>query len=233
MKISSIAKIIKSITTHHQISNDKENKKNTLSNKVISQNIQNLVLENRTEESKNIIKEAVNLDNVNEIFVEFVNYAGEENLIHEGQIEIYDILKEIQSPLDISLYVDKEPYIKTITDDKIINITGESGSGKSYYTNKYLNDDNYIVIDTDIIFSDKPIGNEDYLKIREIFKDTPKDILITDFDSCYLQILDYYKNSTKIIVIDSAQYRNIKDYSILRGKMIVMRTSISNCYERV
>jgi ABC-type lipoprotein export system ATPase subunit len=30
--------------------------------------------------------------------------------------------------------------------NEIIAITGESGSGKSYYTNKYLNDDNYIVI---------------------------------------------------------------------------------------
>ena len=57
---------------------------------------------------------------------------------------IYNILKEIQSPIDISLYVDKDPYIKNITEDKIINITGESGSGKSYYTNKYLNDDDYI-----------------------------------------------------------------------------------------
>ena len=56
---------------------------------------------------------------------------------------------------------------------------------------------------------------------------------ITDFDNCYLKILDYFKNSDKTIVIDSAQYRNIKDYSILKGKLIVMRTSINTCYERV
>lgn len=34
------------------------------------------------------------------------------------------------------------------------------------------------------------------------------------------------------MVIDSAQYRNIKDYSILKGQLIVMRTSIETCYER-
>ena len=48
-----------------------------------------------------------------------------------------------------------------------------------------------------------------------------------------MKILDYYKDSDKTIVIDSAQYRNIKDYSILKGKLIVMRTSIDTCYERV
>lgn len=30
----------------------------------------------------------------------------------------------------------------------------------------------------------------------------------------------------------SAQFRNIKNYSILKGKMIIMRTSIDTCYER-
>ena len=33
-------------------------------------------------------------------------------------------------------------------------------------------------------------------------------------------------------MIDSAQFRNIRDYSILKGKLIVIRTSIDNCYKR-
>lgn len=208
-------------------------KKNTLSNKIIAQCLLTLIWKNRIEISKYIIKDIVNLDNVNEILEEFVNYAGDENLAYESTQEIYNILKEIQSPIDISLYVDKDPYIKNITEDKIINITGESGSGKSYYTNKYLNDDDYIVVDTDLIFGNKPTNNEECLKIREIFKDESNDLIITDFDNCYLKILEYYKNSDKTIVIDSAQYRNIKDYSILKGKLIVMRTCINTCYERV
>lgn len=206
---------------------------NTLSNKIIAQCLLTLIWKNRLEISKYIVKDRVNLENIDEILTEFTNYAGEKNLAYESTQELYTILKEIQSSISINLYIDKEPYIKEITNDKIINITGESGSGKSYYTNKYLNDDNYIVIDTDLIFGDRPTTNQDCLNIREIFKDEPKDILITNFDECYLRILDYFKESKKTIVIDSAQYRNIKDYSILKGELIVMRTSINTCYERV
>lgn len=137
---------------------------------------------------------------------------------------MYDIL--------ISEIIDKEPYIKEITNDKVINLTGESGSGKSYYSNKYLKDDNYIVIDTDLIFGDSPTNNKESLEIRKLFKNKSKVELINDFDSIYLEILDYFKNTNKTIVIDSAQFRNIKDYSILKGKVIVMRTSINTCYER-
>ena len=135
--------------------------------------------------------------------------------------------------IHIDLYIDKEPYIKDITNDKIINLTGESGSGKSYYSDQYINDDNYIVIDTDIVFSDKESDNKESVELRSIFNNVTKDYLINNFDDFYLKTLDYFKGSNKVLVIDSAQYRNIKDYSILKGKVIVMRTSISTCYERV
>lgn len=44
--------------------------------------------------------------------------------------------------------------------------------------------------------------------------------------------MNYFSNIGKTIVIDSAQFRNIKDYSILKGKIIVMRTYIDTCYNR-
>ena len=56
------------------------------------------------------------------ILNEFIRYAGEDNLYSETGKEIYEILKEIQSPLDISLYVTKEPYIKELSKDRIINL---------------------------------------------------------------------------------------------------------------
>lgn len=185
-----------------------------------------------------ILKEKVNKNNIDEVLEEWNDFIshGDKNDRKDANglvSEINEDLNEIKSNLLISRFIDNPPYIKDITHDKVINITGESGSGKSYYTNKYLNNDNYIVIDTDLIFGNKPTNNEECLKIREIFKDKSNDILIDDFDHCYLKILEYYKNSDKTIVIDSAQYRNIKDYSILRGKLIVMRTSINTCYERV
>lgn len=208
-------------------------KKTTLSDKIIAQCLLTLIWKDRLEISKYIIKDRVNLDNIDEILEEFVNYAGDKNLAHESTQEICNILEEIKSPIDINMYIDKEPYIKNLTNDKVINITGESGSGKSYFSDKYIKDNNYIVIDTDVVFSDKLSDNKESVELRTIFSDKPKDYLITNFDDFYIKVLDYFKDRNKTIVIDSAQYRNIKDYSILKGKIIVMRTSINTCYERV
>lgn len=136
----------------------------------------------------------------------------------------------------IELNIDKEPYIKNITNDKIINLTGESGSGKSYYTNKYKNNDEYVIIDTDILFSNQLTENKYILDLRKIIisshgKDL-KSILILYFDECYKIILNYFKDTDKTIIIDSAQYRNLKDISLLKGQVIVIRTCINTCYKR-
>ena len=184
-----------------------------------------------------IIKDKVNKDNIDLVlkeFNDFISYGRENDSQNLNGFlkEVYEYLDEIKSDLLISRFIDKEPYIKDITNDKIINITGESGSGKSYFSNKYLKDNNYIVIDTDIVFSDKLSENKESLELRNIFKSKSKDYLFTNFDDFYLQVLDYFKYSNKTLVIDSAQYRNIHDYSILKGKIIVMRTSIETCYER-
>ena len=126
--------------------------------------------------------------------------------------------------------------IKQITNDKIINLTGESGSGKSYYTNKYKNNDDYIIIDTDILFSNQKIENKYILDLRKIitsyFDEDLKSLLIIHFDECYKIILDYFKDADKTIIIDSAQYRNLKDISLLKGQVVVMRTCIDTCYKR-
>ncbi|MGN1267944.1 MAG: hypothetical protein ACI4U0_00345 [Candidatus Aphodocola sp.] len=217
-------------------------KKSTLPTRTHFQCIYCLLFRKYVNASKYIIKDIVNKDNVDIAIKEFEVFASRSNgnntgvfdydkLFYEAK-EIYDVLKEIQSPLYISMYIDKDPYIKDVSDDKIINITGESGSGKSYYSNKYINDNNYIVIDTDIVFSNKESDNKESIELRKVFIDNPKDYLITNFDDFYNKTLDYFKDSDKTIVIDSAQYRNIKDVSILKGKIIVMRTSIETCYER-
>ena len=186
-----------------------------------------------------IIKDKVNQDNIDIVLSEVNDFVTpyKSSGTAENGVEVYDevmqYLDEIKSDLLISRFIDKKPYIKDITKDKVINLTGESGSGKSYFSNKYLNDDNYIVIDTDIVFSDKLSDNKESVELRKIFDNKPKDYLFTDFDDFYTKILDYFKNTDKTIVIDSAQYRNIKDCSILKGKIIVTRTSIETCYERV
>jgi len=183
-----------------------------------------------------IIKDKVNKENIDLVLSEWNDFHRPGHCSENGNMdvdkEILEYLKEIKSDLLISRFIDKKTYIKDITNDKVINITGESGSGKSYFSNKYINDDNYVVIDTDILFNTDIIDNEYILELRDIFSDKPKDYLITNFDEFYIKILDYFKDSNKIVVIDSAQYRNIKDYSILKGEVVVIRTSINTCYER-
>ena len=181
-----------------------------------------------------MFRDKVNEENINIVLEEW-NYfmsKGDRSKANETVKMINDYLLEVKSELLISINTDKEPYIKELSKDKVINITGESGSGKSYFSNKFINNDNYIVIDTDLIFSNKSTDDKYLLGLREIFKDKNKNYLITNFDASYKEILNYFKNTDKTIVIDSAQFRNVKDYSILKGKIIVMRTCIDTCYER-
>jgi len=156
-----------------------------------------------------------------------------------GDVLFYPIsIKNRRAYMDsllITLDQDKEPFIKELTKDEIINLTGESGSGKSYYTNQFMNNSNYIIVDTDEVFSrfdnSSGINRELGLMFRNKYRnDIPN--IITDFDICYKDILDYFKDQNKTIVIDSAQFRNVKDLSIIKGKLIVMRTCVNTCYER-
>lgn len=211
-------------------------KKNTLSNKILAQCLMTLIWKNRIEISKYIIKDRINLDNVDEILEEFVNYAGDKNLSYESTQEIYNILKEIRSVVDISLYVDKEPYVKKLTNDNIINLTGQSGSGKSTYAKEHFNHDEYLIVDTDEIFSDirykdaKGINKELGEHFRSKYAILPN--CGDDFDLIYNDILEYCKKYDKTVVIDCAQFHCIKNINIIKGNLIVIRTCIDTCYSR-
>lgn len=209
---------------------------NTLSNKVIAQCLVTLLWKSRIEISKYIIKDRVNLENIDEILTEFIKYAGDNNLSSETGKELYEILKEIQSPVEISLYVSKEPYIKELTKDKIINLTGQSGSGKSTYAKEYFNSEDYLVIDTDDVLSEKRFLKSDGInkELGEMFRNKYETLpnLADDFDLIYKEILEYCKDINKTIVIDCAQFHCIKDISILKGEIIIIRTNIDTCYKR-
>lgn len=211
-------------------------KKTTLSDKIIAQCLVTLLWKKRKEISKYIIKDRVSLNNIDEILEEFVRYAGEDNLCSESGKEIHEILQEIQSPLDISLCVEKEPYIKELTNDKIINLTGQSGSGKSTYAKQYFDTDEYIVIDTDEVLSEKRFLKSTGInkELGEMFRNKYEILpnLADDFDLIYLEIINYCKNIDKTIVIDCAQFHCIKDINILKGKIVIIRTDIDTCYKR-
>lgn len=191
-----------------------------------------LMIRGHYNTSLRLIRDRINNDNIKEALDEINNFYVPTKEDKRANMEVYnsvmEVLKEIDSDLLISINVDKDIYVKKIGDDKVINITGESGSGKSFYTAKYKNDDNYIVIDTDNIFSDES-------ELKDIFKNRFDDLnnfLMDNFDECYEIILDYYKDSGKTIVIDSAQFRNFKDLSKLKGEIIVLRTCTDTCYKR-
>lgn len=183
-----------------------------------------------------IIKDKVRLTNIHNVIKEYINYIKPGDTYLPSVSNLYygilGYLKEIEDYYLISRFVSKKPYYKELSDDKIINLTGESGSGKSYFVAHNLYKDNYLVIDTDRIFG-KCDDLKDYEKgIKELFKDCDSSYLIRSFDDFYLKLLDYLKDEEKTIIIDSAQFRNIKDVSILKGQVVVMRTSISECFSR-
>ena len=95
--------------------------------------------------------------------------------------------------LFISLTVDKKPYVKNMSNDPVINLTGESGSGKSFYAQQYLNDSNYIVIDTDEVFASFDIATGYNLEfgtyLREKYEVLPD--LYNDFDLFYQEYFLY------------------------------------------
>ena len=150
--------------------------------------------------------------------------------------EVKEVLEEIQSDVLINLFIDKEPYIKILTDYEVINLTGQSGSGKSTYAKNNFNTDNYLVVDTDDIFNENRfeyatgINKELGIYFRNKYKELPS--LFDDFDLIYNEIINYCKNNTKTLVIDCAQFHCIKDVNLLKGKIIIIRTCIDNCYIR-
>lgn len=185
-----------------------------------------------------ILHDKINKNNIKEVLSEwndFINHKKSNNQIYSSTLvaEIDEYLYEIDSPILISRFVSKSPLIKELTNDKVINITGESGSGKSTFTKKYLENDEYLVIDTDLVMSQKATDNKIIIELRQLFSDKDKDYLISNFDEFYSKTLAYLKDISKTIVIDSAQFRNLKDLSLLKGQMIVIRTDINTCYERV
>ena len=86
----------------------------------------------------------------------------------------------------ICLFKDRPDYIKKISDDEIINVTGSVGSGKSTYGRKYRDNPDYIVIGLDSILSDKDPDtmNDEILELREI--------LLKKYKNLKLDEMNYY-----------------------------------------
>ena len=135
----------------------------------------------------------------------------------EGEVECYnytltkkDFLKELfhKENLYVDIDIDKDPYIKHLSDDLVLNITGESGSGKTTQTEKYKNDPSCIVIDTDEVYKSKNKSNanqEVYDMLIKKYNELPD--LFTSFDEVYKSIINHFKYSNKLVVLSLEIYK--------------------------
>ena len=137
----------------------------------------------------------------------------------------------------IKLWIDKKDIEIKCTEDKIINITGMIGAGKSTEANKYRDNNNYIVISLDCLYrgQDKGNLNEETKVINKILQEKlPNKDKEEYFKEYYYEIIKYISNVNKpvIWVLEGQhiyRYLNLKD---VRGTLIVKRTCLINCWIR-
>lgn len=115
--------------------------------------------------------------------------------------------------LEIDEKIDKGMYYKKISNDKVINITGEGGSGKSTLANEYRTSDDYAVVDYDLVLLDPPQGTVEYELKQMLLSKYGKDLFASitevgmdkvkeNFTTIYLETLHYLSSKNKTIVLD-------------------------------
>ena len=136
----------------------------------------------------------------------------------------------------IYLFKDQKDYVKKITDDDIVNVIGTKGSGKTTSTIKYINDENYIVINCDRLLElPDDVCNED-VELPEIrnmlIKKYGKIVVGKEFIYSYNDIILYIKEKKKKAIIEGNIIQDITPITQLKGKVIVKRTAIIKSFIR-
>ena len=134
----------------------------------------------------------------------------------------------------IYLFKDQEDYIKDLTDDNIINVIGTKGSGKTTSSLKYIDDDDYVVINCDRLFELPSTEKEDkeLANIRKMLNDKYGKLNMNDdFTNCYNDIVEYILNKNKKGLIEGNVIQNI-DPKQLKGKIIIKRTASYKSFKR-
>ncbi|MCI9279463.1 MAG: hypothetical protein HFJ02_01510 [Bacilli bacterium] len=136
--------------------------------------------------------------------------------------------------------IDKTLFYKKLSTDRVVNLTGEGGSGKSTISTNYKNDDNYIVVDYDLIVLNPQVGTIEYeLKQmlmkkygNSLFESANKigmDRIKENFTTMYNEIISFLSPRGKTIVLDGSQLRFIKDAKEIKGEFIALRPSLQTC----
>lgn len=137
----------------------------------------------------------------------------------------------------IYLFRDRKDYIKKLTNDNVINVIGTKGSGKTTSTLKYINDDDYIVINCDSLYempADNIVEDKYLTEIKNMLKKKYGNIFEGEkFINCYNDILDFVNQRNKKVLIEGNVIYDIKPITLLKGMVIVKRTGIIKCFIRV
>ena len=175
-----------------------------------------------------------NVEKAHKIFSSFFDLREEDKTDIYNEVDT--MLSEIEDKDLINVAISRDPLVVKITNDRVINITGMSGAGKTTYVREHYDSDNYLLVDTDEIFSDKHfasttgINKELGTLFREKFETMPT--LDKDFDIIYDSIIDYCSSLDKTIIIDCAQFHCASDVNNLIGEVVILRTDVTTCYNR-
>ena len=134
----------------------------------------------------------------------------------------------------IKKFKDQDDFEITLTNDNVINIIGTKGSGKTTSSLKYIEDDNYIVVNCDRLLELPSDEKEDIelSNIRNLLKKKYGEIKQgKDFINCYNDIIDYILNKNKKALIEGNIIQDI-DPTLLKGKIIIKRTGTFKSYRR-
>ncbi len=133
----------------------------------------------------------------------------------------------------IFLFKDKKDYIKKITDDEIINVTGSVGSGKSTFGRKYKDNSDYVVIGLDSLYDDNDPNtlNDDIKELRKIlikkYKKLEKEEMLY-----YNDMIEFILSKNKKGIIEGGHLMHLEKISDFKGTVIVKRTARIKCYLR-
>lgn len=135
----------------------------------------------------------------------------------------------------IGVFKDKSDLEIILSDDKIINITGMMGSGKTTLAKKIKQEKNIEFISLDWLFGASLKNRPEYIKnILISFKnDYPELKNRKEYYEYADKIYNYLlKNISNPIIYEGRHIYRYIDINVLKGKIIIKRTSLIHSYKR-
>lgn len=136
----------------------------------------------------------------------------------------------------IYYFIDRKDFVKNVNSDNVINIIGTKGSGKTTNTLKYIDNDDFIVVNCDKLL-DMPIDDifedkflSDIIKLlKDKYGNIPEG---NEFLKCYNDIVDFCEKKNRKLLIEGNLLYDIDPITNLKGTVIVKRTGVLKCFFR-